>query len=751
MASATCLAVVVLLAVITTLTGRLHVALLGPRWLRTLGPLEAVASSLVGTAWWTVSLTTLSVRGCLIPSATVLILIAHGVALGLVAWRRELDVLRPRGGWGRWATILVPALAVALVGLLPVLRNGSFATANDSLTYCAFAQWLQDHSFGTPTVWRADEPIAFYPTLYQGARAPLAPAFLLAGTQAMARVSSPLVVYPALSTFGLVLAVVAILVVGRWMLKWPVRLLAPLGLVIAALPQPLLWAHHAGFLAQTLGTSALLGIVLALSRTLPEERWRASEATLLGLLTAWLASTYLALLPVAAAASGWWLFSAIARSRAPGRRRQLAAGLGVFGVVALILLVGQGISPIRGLGFLGSTVVGFHVPLSPVGFSELALGARLFTAESLGPWVENLRAAHLWLTPVYAALALLGAYRIAKAPRAGVLSASAFGIALGIAWFALVAHDPWTAERGHTWSVFKLVQWAYPLVLLAELQGLLALAAGRRLGRWIPWLAAAPLGLLPVHWALAGVLGGSLEAFAGGPRPLDEWPTLRRAFRELPSGTLLATDRIPDTSQQLPLYLGLLAYPRRLVGDWTGSLWIPPDPGRRFVELWAALGKSPRQGPDAVLPLVTGLRGAVTDGVLRLGGHIGLVRDGTRPQMLAILTPSDDAPGPGGCVWFGRARTRALLFTPRDVDGFLEMEAIPGPGARGLGPRLIVDTPVAAFEVPVDQYRRFRVPIRLQTGITHAEIRFPDLDRDVSDRRRLCVSRFRVETAPPRP
>lgn len=79
------------------------------------------------------------------------------------------------------------------------------------------------------------------------------------------------------------------------------------------------------------------------------------------------------------------------------------------------------------------------------------------------------------------------------------------------------------------------------------------------------------------------------------------------------------------------------------------------------------------------------------------------------------------------------------------------MEAIPGPGARGLGPRLIVDTPLAAFEVPVDQYRRFRVPIRLQTGINHTEIRFPDLDRDVEDRRRLCVSRFRVEAAPPEP
>jgi hypothetical protein len=164
---------------------------------------------------------------------------------------------------------------------LPVLRKGSFATANDSLTYCSFAQWLQDHPFAGPLVWHPDEPIAFYPTLYREARAPLTPAFLLAGTQAMARASSPLIVYPALSTFGLVLAVGVILAAGRWMLRWPARMLGPLGLVVAALPHPLVWAHHSGFLAQTFGTPALLGILLVLARIRPSRRWRASEALLL--------------------------------------------------------------------------------------------------------------------------------------------------------------------------------------------------------------------------------------------------------------------------------------------------------------------------------------------------------------------------------------------------------------------------------------------------------------------------------------
>jgi hypothetical protein len=163
------------------------------------------------------------------------------------------------------------------------------------------------------------------------------------------------------------------------------------------------------------------------------------------------------------------------------------------------------------------------------------------------------------------------------------------------------------------------------------------------------------------------------------------------------------------------------------------------------MELWARLGaEPPGRGPDRVLPLVTGLRGFVTDAVERLGGQIGLVHDGTRPQVLAILTPSEDSLGPAGCVWIGRARTRALIFSPQNIAGVLEMKTVPGLGAGGLGPRLIVDTPVAAFEVHLDQYSRIRVPIRLEAGVNHAEIGFPDLDRKVTDRRRLCVARFEI-------
>jgi hypothetical protein len=376
----------------------------------------------------------------------------------------------------------------------------------------------------------------------------------------------------------------------------------------------------------------------------------------------------------------------------------------------------------------------------------------LWTREPLDSWAEALRSGHLWLSPLYAALAALGFSRIARRPRASGLAASAVVLGLGIAYFALMAPDPWTGQVGHTWNIFKLVQWAYPLVLIAELQGLVTLAAHRDFRRLIPCLAFIPLGLLPLQWSLAGVLGSPLEAFVGAPRPLDQWPKLRRAFSALPPGELLAADRIEDTSQQLPIYLGLLAYPRRLTGDWTGSLWIAPDPERRFEQLWATLARDPHQKePVPVLPLVTGLGGFLAEGVDRLGGQIGIVRDGSRPQMLAILTPSDDALGPGGCVWVGRARTRALFFSPQNVAGVLEMDAIPGPGARGLGQRLIVDTPAAAFEVLIDQYSRIRVPIRLQTGVNHSEIRFPDLDRDVADRRRLCVSRLQVDAVPSRP
>jgi hypothetical protein len=60
----------------------------------------------------------------------------------------------------------------------------------------------------------------------------------------------------------------------------------------------------------------------------------------------------------------------------------------------------------------------------------------------------------------------------------------------------------------------------------------------------------------------------------------------------------------------------------------------------------------------------TSLRGFVTDAVVPLGGGIGLVKEPTAASVLAVLQPSDDEPGTGGCVWIGNARAHLLVFSP---------------------------------------------------------------------------------------
>jgi hypothetical protein len=73
------------------------------------------------------------------------------------------------------------------------------------------------------------------------------------------------------------------------------------------------------------------------------------------------------------------------------------------------------------------------------------------------------------------------------------------------------------------------------------------------------------------------------------------------------------------------------------------------------------------------------------------------------------------------------------------------MEAIREPGAASAwGERLLVDTPVAAFETTVTREPQVAVPIRLDRGITRAEIRFLDPGVGAGERRRLCVSRLEV-------
>jgi hypothetical protein len=731
------LALLFALAIAFTLTGRLHVALLGPRPHTAFGPFAAQRAAVAGTVWWMVLLTAASTAGLDAPSSVAAVASLLAIACAGVLVRGRAEVFRPGGHPRRWLIHLAPLALAALVGLLPVLRHGRFATENDSLLYCSLAQWYQDHSFRGSAA-DPNQPLAHYASIYQGAGYPLAPSFLLAGVQAAARATSPLIVYPAVSTWGLVLSVGSLLAFGRRALRWPQRWLLPAGLGLGALVQPLTWAHHMGFLAQTFATPFLWTALLQLTEIRSPRRWTLSQAIATAALGAGLACTYPPFLPLLVGGGLGWLVDRVRQRR--GELRRLWGWVATAAAMTGVIVAALGENLLTAFGFLGGTLVGGHVDLSPWGFVEATVGAWFWTPFRLNAVAESLRAAHLWLVPLYVWLILRGLRAMARDAGAGPLLGSSSVLAAAFVWYGLFARDPWTSERGHSWNLFKLTQWSFAPLVLALVQGAASLRR-HAWGRWLgPALLLVPAILAPVILSFGERLGSDLEAFVGSSRPLETWNEIRYRSRRPSNARLLAADTPKASTPFLPTYLGLLTYPAPLAGDWDGALWIPPDPAheaRRLFDLLADDEASAKDG--AITPVVTGLRGFVTDAVAPWGGGIGVVEEPTAARVLALLNPTgDEPPGPGGCHWIGRSRTRVLAFSPREKRATLRL-AVGRAQDSGVRPeRVVVASQGESREVLLTGSPSIDLPILLGRGTSRVEMRFPDESRDGAERR-LCI------------
>jgi hypothetical protein len=253
--------------------------------------------------------------------------------------------------------------------------------------------------------------------------------------------------------------------------------------------------------------------------------------------------------------------------------------------------------------------------------------------------------------------------------------------------------------------------------------------------------------LLPLHFAFADRLGRDLEGFVGSPRPLATWEAMRGRFRNEPR-RLLAADRPEASTPFLPTYLGLLAYPNAVAGDWTGALWIPRDPLDRATRLFDALARGEEaDGAPPITPLVVGLRGYVTEAVDRAGGALGLVRDPRSPRVLAFLQVDPAARGPGGCVLIGARRTTLRTFSPQPGNGVLILTAAPGRGpVPPAGLRLLVTSTGRPPDRRLVQFPRVELPVALARGAGRVDLEFeaPALTDDW----RACVLSAEIVAEP---
>jgi hypothetical protein len=650
-------------------SGRLLAGALKARALLRFDPTAAAASAILGVASWTLAFGGLSAAGVPAPRIAALLLAGHLAAFAVCGGRATLRTLRPVGSLRAWLALLA-VMAVALVlALLPVIRTGGFATCNDTYHYAAFSEWLQQDAWGTGPRWDPLSPVTYIPALFQGEGYPLGAAYLLALTQAVASSFPALALYAAVSALGILLNTGAQYVVARWVFRLPERWAAASSLGFALVPHSIYWGHHNGFLQQTYGLCVLLLAVALLTRATRPPDWDVAMAGLMALLAAYILLVYLPMGPPLAIAFVPWAWVS---GRRAIRRRTLARWLWPLAVYG-VLFAAFGYPELRGiwarLFTFAKGPAGGHISFGLSDYVSFGVGTRIVAPDWSPGLAQWLRASLLYMTPFPVALLLAGVWLAFRRPRTWVLLGALASLSAAVLYYAAFVRDPWSGERGHTWNLFKLSQYALPLVWAFSAFGL------RRVCRRWPPARVAPLGgalvaagLLFVHWTWSGELGLSMRALVPTERPLEALSALRRRLQNLPQGTLFVIGRPAAQQACLGDMVALLAYPRPILGDWDGTYHVSP-----FQEAPALIARTLAQ-PEGTRALVAGPPPFSSDGAESLGPGLTWLHD-LRPRVLRVEEHGvASAPRPvGSFEWTGQGRLRITVFSPRSGQAILEL------------------------------------------------------------------------------
>jgi hypothetical protein len=230
-------------------------------------------------------------------------------------------------------------------------------------------------------------------------------------------------------------------------------------------------------------------------------------------------------------------------------------------------------------------------------------------------------------------LASVGLAQVSRRRNASLLAVIAI-LAVLVAHQGLVARDPWSGHTGHTWNVFKAVQWAFPVTFVLQTAG-----AARVLrwpgGRVVLLVSCVPLlALSGAHWRWSEALASRLRNVILSEQPLREVSAIHQRLASLPGRTLLLLGRPARTSVWLAPYTALLAYPRGIVGDWAGSASIPLSAQATGSEYEGSVA---RIGAPDLAVVRAGVPDAVdADGTEEVGGGIARLLDLRRPRLVHV-------------------------------------------------------------------------------------------------------------------
>jgi hypothetical protein len=645
------------LAVGTTLTGRAVAALLRVRMLRRWAPENVLASAFLGTAVWILTFGCCSYLGLhALPAALVVLGLAGGLVVVRVAALPRAPSARRRGAL---ATVLAPVALAAITVLLPILIGDSFVFWSDSLQYSSVAEWLQGHGFWDACPYDAQHPMSCWVPFWQECNHRMGPTFLLAMMRALFPGSLALYHYQAVIAWGVALNAAAVYLLCRWGFRCG-KACALFAAFFVGGVNPLAFSTTNGFLCQVYGTAVLLFALAVLARLATRARWNFGGAALFALTAALQVSVYPELAPVLAAAALFYLAATAVRAWRAAQVRTFAAFAAttflLFGLFANVEIVRAA----RGILFMVHlNGTGWHVDWSPLEYWTFAVGAR----PGYTPLASK---SELIATAVCSVLVLAGVAHAIRHRRAWPTLVSLLvlgGLAVHYRW---VARDPWTGDVGHTFNLFKLTKWSFPLLVAVQGAGLHFLL--RRHVRLRRVLVAAA-GLLVVlasahrHWAETRMIVRTAHGFTKSEAPLSSMRQLRKEVDGLDASAFYFIPPIDPKHLNGNFYRDVIPYllnSHPFVNGWTDprdlyyhpgyeadrNAWPPPD-GLVGVMLGEPWEPPLRRLPcglsvmDLRRPFVVGIAGADASGAYSEDRR--LVQIGPAGVTIELWSPSEGA------------------------------------------------------------------------------------------------------------
>lgn len=612
-------------------------------------------------------------------------------AVSLVYARRRLSLV---------PLFLLISAALSVPPLSSVYRSGAFVPYNDTFTYLAHGQWLQNNAFskdlsgakvesyaegseastgdgssdkaiGVSPLKPTDTQVAFY----QRSGLRMGGSFLLGWMQAATGVRWSLDSYlPLVASAGIagalaVAAWIAFLFPGR---RW---LALGCGLALGCSYGGFSFGTIGGFMPQmvglTLGT-AFLAWTTSLSQRIGRLGWR--ELLCGAILLAAAGYAYSELLPFLVIPCGLWFLVQLVLAAKQDRLPVVRSGLVFLGLCVALwnvellriktALVGQ-----------SSALVGWAVDWSSAQFLSHAIGLKSGSSDADHEILPaGLAAAGYGML---LACGLVAGLRRGVLTRSGVKLVPAMALAglflAAFLYFRFGVDAPWPVGQGHTWNQFKIANWGAPVALIL---------AG------IAWVG------LGCHRVVAILGVGGLLAFAAGGIAVN----LRLgAFRSLP--VIMLTGRVEDplgvyrdlraavlgTRTEKPVYLDLGGVEHKsrqmaayflsgvpVVADWSDDGYILPSESPAWSRLSLADCEWMIRTSDSGNP-------PGESSVLQFG-RLQLARIPPYVVSLDSVTSQHDLERSGSDWWVWVERSVDLSFGVRrgeEIPALLEFEAAP--------------------------------------------------------------------------